>query len=90
MVPPSWSDEQGRPLPTALAARAILSSMPRPTNERQSLERERKELPGQLADYQRELDATPQDQRERRERLAWQIRRTQKRMAEVERSLAGS
>jgi hypothetical protein len=89
VVPPIWSDEQGRPLPTALAARAILSSMPRPTNG-QSLERERKELPGQLADFQRELDATPQDQRERRERLAWQIRRTQKRMAEVERRLAGS
>jgi hypothetical protein len=64
--------------------------MPSPNNERQALERERKELPGQVANYQRELDATPQDQRERRDRLVWQIRRTQKRMAEVERRLAGS
>jgi hypothetical protein len=64
--------------------------MPRPSNERQALERERRELPGQVADYQRELDATPPDQRERRERLVWQIRRVQKRMAEVERRLAGS
>jgi hypothetical protein len=64
--------------------------MPRPLNERQAFERERREPPGQVADYQRELDATPQDQRERRERLVWQIRRVQKRMAEVERRLAGS
>jgi len=40
--------------------------MPAPTNERQSLERERDELPAQLAGYQKELDATPQEQRERR------------------------
>jgi hypothetical protein len=30
-----------------------------------------------------ELDATPQENRERRERLAWQIRRVEKRMADV-------
>jgi septal ring factor EnvC (AmiA/AmiB activator) len=57
--------------------------MPAPTNERQALERERAELPTHLANYQRELDATPQEHRERRERLAWQIRRVEKRMAEV-------
>ena len=60
--------------------------MPAPTNERQALERERAELPSQLAHYQRELDATPQENRERRERLAWQIRRAEKRMAEIEAS----
>jgi hypothetical protein len=41
-------------------------------------------LPAHVANYQRELDATPQEQRERRERLTWQIRRVKKRMAEVE------
>jgi hypothetical protein len=35
------------------------------------------------------LDATPLEQRERRERLEWQIRRVQKRIAEVEARLAG-
>jgi hypothetical protein len=34
------------------------ASMPAPTNERQALEREREELPGQIATYQAELDAT--------------------------------
>jgi hypothetical protein len=57
--------------------------MPAPTNEHQALERERAELPAHVANYQRELDATPQEDRERRERLAWQIRRVEKRMAEV-------
>jgi hypothetical protein len=61
------------------------ASMPAPTNERQALEREREraELPAHVANYQRELNATPQENRERRERLQWQIRRVQKRMAEV-------
>jgi hypothetical protein len=67
----------------ALAARAIISHMPAPINERQALERERAELPDHVANYQRELNATPQGQKERRERLEWQIRRVQKRMAEV-------
>jgi chromosome segregation ATPase len=71
-----------------LAARAIIFPMPAPTNERQSLERERAELPGQLARYQKELDATPPEQRERRERLAWQIRRIKKRTADLEARLA--
>jgi hypothetical protein len=57
--------------------------MPAPTNERQTLERERDELPSHVTNYQRELDATPQENRERRERLEWQIRRVEKRMAEV-------
>ena len=62
--------------------------MPAPTNERQTLEQERTELPGQIAAYQRELDATPVEQKARRERLERQIRRDQKRMAEIEARLA--
>jgi septal ring factor EnvC (AmiA/AmiB activator) len=64
--------------------------MPLPTNERRALERERDELPAHVANYQRELDATPQENRERRERLAWQIRRVKKRMAEVHARLTGA
>ena len=61
--------------------------MPAPTNERQALERERAELPAHVANYQRELNATPQENGERRERLAWQIQRVEKRMAEVQERL---
>ena len=69
--------------PRALAGRAIICPMPAPTNERQALERERDELPAQVANYQRELDATPVEHKERRERIEWQIRRVRKRMAAV-------
>ena len=63
--------------------------MPRPVTERQAWERElREELPALLADHQRELAATPAENRDRRERLAWQIRRVRKRMAELEVRLA--
>jgi hypothetical protein len=72
----------GEPL-LALAAHATICHMPVPTNERRALERERDELPAHVTNYQRELDATPQENRERRERLEWQIRRVEKRMAEV-------
>jgi chromosome segregation ATPase len=57
--------------------------MPAPINERQALERERDELPAQITNYQRELDATPVDAQERRERLQWQIRRVEKRLADL-------
>lgn len=62
--------------------------MPAPTNERQALQRERGELLSQLAKYQRELDATLQEQRERRERLAWQIRRVKNRTKDLKVRLA--
>jgi hypothetical protein len=63
--------------------------MPRPLNERQSLEQERDvEIPAQIADYQRELDATPIEFTERRERLEWQIRRARKRLVTVDSRLA--
>jgi hypothetical protein len=63
--------------------------MPAPTNERQSLERERAELPSQIAAYESELEATPPGHKARREMLGWQLRRAQKRLAEVEARLAG-
>ena len=55
-----------------------LDFMPRLFNERQSLERElREELPAQLA-----------VSRTRRERLEWEIRRVQNRMADLKATLA--
>ncbi len=57
--------------------------MPASTNERQALERERAELPGQLAAHQRKLDTTLPEHKARRERLKWQIRRVQKRLAAI-------
>ncbi len=63
--------------------------MPRPRNERQALEQELAELLEQIAAHHRELDATPVQNRGRREMREWQIRRVQKRLAEVERRLAG-
>ena len=59
------------------------ASMPAPTNERQSPEQERAELPSQIAAYESELESTPPEHNVRRERLAWQLRRAQKRLAEV-------
>ena len=50
----------------------------------------RAELPSQLAALQAELDTTAPEHKARRERLMWQIRRTQKRMVEVEARLAAS
>lgn len=63
--------------------------MPAPNNERQALERERGELPEQLATYQSELDATAAEHKDRREKILWQIRRVQKRIAEIDARLAG-
>jgi hypothetical protein len=56
--------------------------VPAPRSERQALERERAELPEQVAAYQRDLDATAAEDTARRERFSWQIRR--KRMAELD------
>jgi hypothetical protein len=81
MVPPRCPDE-------LLTARAIIFSMPRPTNERQSLERElREELPARLKAYQQELVAGQVD-KVRREQIEWQIRRVEARMATVRAWLA--
>ncbi len=43
--------------------------MPSPHNERQAGERERVELQEHIATYQRKLEATPAEQKARRERL---------------------
>lgn len=58
--------------------------MVRPFNECESWAQERAELPAQIAAWQRDLDATPLEHTARRERLAWNIRRDEKRMAEVD------
>ena len=48
--------------------------MPPPRYDRQALEQERDvEIPAQLASYQRELDATPIEFTERRERFGAQL-----------------
>lgn len=58
--------------------------MPRPWNERQSLEEEQDvELPAQLAQYRRDLDAKTAADKTRREFVEWQIRFAEKRMADV-------
>ncbi len=63
-------------------------TMPRPRNEREAWTEELAELAEQLASYRRELNAVPPVSRERREGLEWQIRRVEKRMAELEVRLA--
>ena len=63
--------------------------MPAPTNERQALEHERADFPRHLTAYQGELDAAAPEHKRRRERLAWQIRRVQKRMVEIDALLTG-
>ena len=65
--------------------------MPLPPNERQSLEQELAELPSQIAVYLRELTEAPEGSahRVRRQRLAWQIRNLENRLAEVKARLAG-
>jgi DNA repair exonuclease SbcCD ATPase subunit len=61
--------------------------MPRPFNERQSLEQERAEIPGQIAAYRQELENV-RPHKASRERLEWQIKEREKRLAEVEARLA--
>ncbi len=58
--------------------------MVRPHNERDAWAQERAALPDQIAAYQRDLDATPAEAAAGRERLTWQIRRAQKRIAELD------
>jgi hypothetical protein len=64
--------------------------MPRPLNERQSLEQELAELPVQIAVYRQELADTPTlpEFKARRERLDWQARNSQKRLAAIRARLA--
>lgn len=62
--------------------------MPRPTSERQALERERDELPAQIAAHQVDLATTPATNKARRERLEWQVRNLQKRLETITARLA--
>jgi chromosome segregation ATPase len=62
--------------------------MPASIKERQALERERAELPGEIAAALTALAVTPLSHKARRERLMWQIQRDQRRMAEIEARLA--
>ncbi len=62
--------------------------MPHLLTERESLEQQRQELFTRLAGYQAELDLLPADTGERQERLYWQIRRAQNRIAYVEGRIA--
>lgn len=62
--------------------------MATPPNERRSLEEERAELPALIAHYRHELTATLAEDKTRREMLEWQIRRAQKRLAEIGARLA--
>jgi len=57
--------------------------MPQPLSERQSLKAELAEIPRQIAAYRNELE-NGSPKRARRERLEWQIREREKRLAEVE------
>ena len=58
--------------------------MPRPESEREAWEAELKEFTSLLAQYHRELEATPVANQERRERLRSQpTKRAEKRMAEL-------
>jgi chromosome segregation ATPase len=61
--------------------------MPRPRNARQALEEELAEIPGQLAAYRQEME-NGRPHKARRERLEWQIREREKRLAEIEARLA--
>jgi hypothetical protein len=62
--------------------------MPRPVDERRSLEQERDELTAQIATDQRELAAPTDQDRTRREFLVWRIKRAQNRIALIETRLA--
>jgi hypothetical protein len=52
------------------------------------LEQERAELPAQIIARQSELAITPVEHTTRRERITWQIRRAEKRLAEIDARLA--
>lgn len=68
--------------------RVSLYAMPPFRNERQRLEQEQAELPGQIIAHRSELAVTPASNTAQRERLEWQLRRVQKRLGEVRARLA--
>ena len=62
--------------------------VPRPLNERHSLEQERAELSVSLTADHRKLEVTPSQNRPRREFLVWRIRQAELRLAAIEARLA--
>jgi hypothetical protein len=66
-----------------LATGTALSLMPRPRTDRQAIEEELNELTVHLAERQRELAATPRENREQREALEWRIRRGERRITDL-------
>ena len=70
--------------PSLPPACAIIRAMPQPKTGRDAWTEELNDLLALIASYQRELDAAPATATERRERLQWQIRRGEKRLAEIE------
>lgn len=62
--------------------------MPRPKTEQDAWTEELNDLPALIENYQRELEGTPEQNRELRERLAWQIKRAENRAAELRARLA--
>ncbi len=62
--------------------------MPRPLNERHSLEQERAEPSVSLTVDHRKLEVTPTQNRTRREFLMWRIKNTELRLATIEARLA--
>jgi hypothetical protein len=57
--------------------------VPRPLNERQSLEQEHAKIPGQIAAYRQGLE-NGRSPKGLREQLEWKIREREKRLAEIE------
>jgi hypothetical protein len=65
MGPPIWSDERGQPLPACpCGPRYHLPHASAHERAASPIERERAELPAHVANYERELDATPPENRE--------------------------
>jgi hypothetical protein len=62
--------------------------MPTPPNERRSLEQELAEIPGQITARRAEWATTPAVNKARRQRLVWQIKEREKRLAYVQARLA--
>jgi hypothetical protein len=77
-----------RPVKPVARAAGMICGVPRPKSEREAWTEELNALPAQIAEHQRQL-ATPVGDKERRENLAWRIRRDEKRMVEL-RSRLGS
>ena len=80
-------ERAGTATASVLARRAIIFPMPRPMSERQAWAQELDELPAQIAEHRRQLDATPAGDKVRRENLEWRIRRDRLRMAELQKRL---